>query len=117
MDSAHHQPAESARARRFVVLAAILAISSALLVVAGVGHSDVSEIEPAQTQSVLSALDRLPTPPEARPSATTEHRADAALSTHQSAVKPSPDERGLHLVNSPVVSRTPRASGNIAHRS
>ena len=116
MGSAHHQSAESTRARRFVVLAVILAISSALLVVAAVGHSDVSQIQPAQTQSVLSPLDRLPTPAEARPSAT-EHRADPALSTHPPAVATPPDERGLHLVNSPVVSHTQMASGSLARRS
>jgi hypothetical protein len=117
MDSAHHQSAASTRARRFFVLAAILAISSALLVVAAIGHSDVSQIQPAQTQSLSLPLDHLPTPPEARPSATTEHWADPPLSTHPPAVAPPPDDRGLHLVNSPVVSRTTRASGNLAHRS
>jgi hypothetical protein len=95
-----------------MMLAVIASIGASLVLAVTVDHFDVSRHEPTETRIETAQLTRVPLPTEVNDSGRA-HRADTM---DPPRIEQPPDERGLHLVNSPVTFHMRGRSNTIVHR-
>jgi hypothetical protein len=91
--------------QRLQVITLIATIAAIPVLAEAVGHSNISQLQPTDTRSLPTRLDRVPHAATARPAPAADDRQYQPLMVDPPPTTQPPDDRGLHLVNSPVTLR------------